>query len=136
METVYDKNYVTISYDAEGKLGMVTWKSNCSKEEYREAFEAMLAYAKEHLIKYVLTDTRNQGVVSPENRKWFEKDMLPRGIEVGLKKVAAVTDANVFKRYYLNMLLSSSNKFNVPFKIFSNVEDAKTYLLADEGVLS
>jgi hypothetical protein len=114
------------------KIGADTWRGSCPKEEYRELFEGLLKYASENLMKYVSTDMRRQGLVSPENRKWFEKDMWPRGIAVGLCKVAAVTDANVFKRYYLNMLLSSSKKIGFSFKICITTEDAQKFLPAVE----
>jgi hypothetical protein len=131
---IYDKPHASIDYNPDTKIGFVVWKSNCTMDQYRDVFENMLAYAKTHLMKYVLSDTTNQGVVSPENRKWFEKEMIPAAIEVGLEKVAIITDANVFKRYYLNMLLSAVNKFGVPFKIFGNEGQAKAFLLEEETV--
>jgi len=133
---IYDKPFASIDYDADKKIGFVLWKGNCTKDQYRDVFENMLEYAKKNLMKYVLSDTTNQGVVSPENRKWFEKEMIPAAIEVGLEKVAIITDANVFKRYYLNMLLSAVNKFGVPFKIFGNKDQAKAFLLENEAVLA
>lgn len=71
-----------------------------------------------------LSDTRDQGIVNPENRKWFEKEMVPTAIKAGLKRVAVITNGNAFKRYYLIMILSAVNKLNVPFRIFSEEQEA------------
>jgi hypothetical protein len=91
----------------------------------------LLDFAKTHTITRFLSDTREQGVVSPENRKWFEKEMVPAAIKAGLKRSAVITGSNVFKRYYINMILSAVNKFNMPFKIFSDEESAIKFLMEE-----
>jgi hypothetical protein len=40
-----------------------------------------------------------------------------------------LTDSNVFKMYYLNMILSAVNKFNMPFKIFNDEDKAVAFLM-------
>jgi hypothetical protein len=92
--------------------------------EYQNAFEVMIEYSKKHTIDNFLSDIRNQGVVSPENRKWFESVMIPKAIDNGLKRAAVVFDGNVFKKYYVNMILQVINKFGIPMKLFSTEEDA------------
>jgi len=43
-----------------------------------------------------LSDIREQSAVSPENRKWFEEEMIPKAISKGLKRAAVVFYSNVF----------------------------------------
>jgi hypothetical protein len=103
--------------------------------QYRETFEVALQHSLDgNPVKRFYTDTRTQGVVGPENRKWFEKEMLPRAIESGLERAGTISEANIFKRYYLNMLLKPINKFNLPFKLCGSEEDAIAFLMKDDAV--
>jgi hypothetical protein len=119
-----DTDFAEISYDRELLLGKIEWKRKTTTEEYQFAFETLLEYAKKNPSDNFLSDIRNQSVVSPENRKWFETEMLPKAIEAGLKRAAVVFDGNVFKKYYINMILKVTNKFKLPMKIFTSVDEA------------
>ena len=48
--------------------------------------------------------------------------MIPKAIEAGLKRVGVVFDGNVFKKYYLNVILAATNKFGLPLKVFTDLE--------------
>jgi hypothetical protein len=129
-EVVLDLPVVTVYYDRQRQLGKIEWHGNPTKEEYRKPFLTLLEWAaKGNPVIRFLSDTRQQGVVSPENRKWFEKEMLPAALEAGLLRAAVLTDSNVFKMYYLNMILSAVNKFNMPFKIFNDEDKAVAFLM-------
>ena len=103
---ILDTDYAEVSHESEFKLGKI-----------RE-------YAKNHEAQNFLSDIREQSVVSPENRKWFEEIMIPQAIDVGLKRAAVIFDGNVFKKYYLNMIIKVTNKFGLPLKIFNSEEEA------------
>ena len=123
-KVILDTDYAEISHNPELKLGKIVWKRKTTTEEYKYAFITLLEYAKKHPTDNFLSDIRNQSVVSPENRRWFEKEMLPNAIETGLKRAAVVFDGNVFKKYYINMIIKVSNKFGMPLKMFNSEEDA------------
>lgn len=123
-KTLLDTNYVEVSHDPELSLGKVVWKRKTTSEEYQHAFITILEYSKLHRTDNFISDIRNQTVVSPENRKWFETEMLPRAIENGLKRSAVIFDGNVFKKYYINMIIKVSNKFGMPLKMFNTEEEA------------
>jgi hypothetical protein len=124
--------YVRVTCDPDRFIGKVTWTGSPTPEQYKKAFLALLDHAKKgNKITRFLSDTRNQGIVNPENRKWFEKEMVPAAIKAGLKRSAVITNGNAFKRYYINMILSAVNKFNVPFKIVSTEEEAIDFLMQE-----
>ncbi len=129
---ILDTDYAEISYDAELKLGRIEWKKKTTTEEYQYAFITLLEYAKNHPSDNFLSDIRKQSVVSPENRKWFESEMLPRAIEAGLKRAAVVFDGNVFKKYYINMIIQVTNKFGLPMKVFNSEEEALVWFKSFE----
>lgn len=121
---ILETDYAEISHDPDLKLGKIVWKRKTSTEEYQYAFITLLDYSKKNTTDNFLSDIKNQSVVSPENRKWFESDMLPKAIENGLKRAAVVFDGNVFKKYYINMIIKVTNKFKMPLKMFSSEEEA------------
>lgn len=129
---VLDTDYAEVSHDSELKLGKIVWKRKTSTEEYQYAFITIFEYSKTHKTDNFLSDIRNQSVVSPENRKWFESEMLPKVIEGGLKRAGVIFDGNVFKKYYINMILKVTNKFGLPLKMFGTEEEAVSWFKSFE----
>lgn len=123
-KVILDADYAKVSYFSDLKLGKIEWKRKTSSEEYQYAFITLLDYAKNHPADNFLSDIRKQSVVSPENRRWFETEMLPAAIDAGLKRAGVIFDGNVFKKYYINMIIKVSNKFGMPLKMFNTEEEA------------
>jgi hypothetical protein len=121
---IFESDVVEISYEPELKLAKVVWKKKAETEEYRATFMKVLEYSRANPVDNFLSDIRNQGVVSPDNRKWFEAEMLPKAIKAGLKRAGSIFDGNVFKKYYMNMIIKVSGKFGLPLKLFSTEEEA------------
>lgn len=130
-ETVIDNHYVRAFYNPEAQLVGIEWKGPCTKEEYKELFDRLLDNARKNPTQLFYTDVRKQGVIAIESRKHFENYVTPESIKLGLRKTAVVTDSNVFKRYYLNLLIKASNKFGNPVKLCSSPEEALDFLLED-----
>ena len=125
-----DAEYATVLFDKEKELGMITWKSKCTSEEYRGAFVVMLELQKTEKITRFISDIRKQAVISPDDRKWFETVAFPQAVAQGLRISSAVFDGNVFKKYYINVILSATNKFGVPMKIYNELDDAMSYVMS------
>ncbi|UII31683.1 STAS/SEC14 domain-containing protein [Fulvivirga ulvae] len=121
--------YVRVVYDPKRFIGKIIWQGNPKPDEYKKPFLKLLEWVKDNKTTRFLSDTRDQGVVAPENRKWFEAEMVPAAIKAGCKRAAVITSGNVFKRYYLNMILSVVNKFDMPFKIVQDEESAIEFLM-------
>jgi hypothetical protein len=121
---VLDTDYAEVSHNASLQLGKIVWKRKTSIEEYKNAFITLMDFAEKHTTFFFLSDITKQSVVPPEGRKWFETVMLPLAKKNGLKKAGVITDNNVFKKYYLNLIIKTINKFDIPLKIFSSEEEA------------
>ena len=133
METVLlEKDFAVVSVMTDKKLGMIQWKGKASFDGYKEAFESILGYAEvNHNIDYYISDIRNQAIVSPEMRKWFQEVALPRAVAGGLKRAAVIMDGNAFKKYYMNMILQMTNKFGLPLKLVSDFDEAYDFLFRE-----
>ena len=124
-----DNEFAEVSYETDLKLGEIIWKKKPTFEAYQNAFLTLIEYSKEkQKVESVMTDTRNQGVVSPEFRKWLVTECLPLAVKLGLKQIAVVFDGGVFKQYYLNMILKVINKFGAPMKLFKTYEEALNWI--------
>ncbi len=123
---IYEEPYVIVTYIPRFKLVKIVWDGNISLEMYQKAFNLALNFQAKELVPVYnfLSDIRKQGLVNPENRKWFEQYVLPRAVNQGLRRGAVISDANVFKKYYLNLILQSTNRFKLPFRFFDEVDEA------------
>lgn len=122
--TLLEKDYVTVTYTSAQRLGKICWKRKPESEEYKSAFQVLLDHSKIAPVDNFISDLRNQGVISPDDRKWFENEMLPKAIEAGLKRAAVIFDGNIFKKYYMNLIIGATNKFGLPLKLFLNENEA------------
>ena len=122
-------DYVEVIYHNDLNIGEVIWKRSTTLQEYKSVFDVLLKYSEKREVPYFLSDITNQGITTPEKRQWFEKEMLPKAINRGLKKSAVVTDASIFKKYYLNVLLKTTAKFGLELKLFGTRDEAIMWLL-------
>jgi len=126
MEVYFENEYVTVGYIKELNAVTQVWKEFkvISLENYQLAFMKSQELQKLKNAETFLPDTRKQGIINPEQRKWLLDKSLPIAVEIGMKRIVVLADMNVFKRYYLNTVMSTINKFKIPFKIFSDEEKA------------
>jgi hypothetical protein len=127
-----DESFVTVSYFPEKKLGKICWKRKPDSEEYKIPFKILINHANHQPIDNFISDIRQQGVMSPDDRKWFEKEMLPQAIAGGLKRAAVIFDGNIFKQYYMNLIIGASRKFGLPLKLVLSEQEAFEWLEVKE----
>jgi hypothetical protein len=125
---VFNAPFAHVTYNPEKRMLVLIWDGNPAREEYKKPFEAMLEFGRRHPVDSMLSDISRQGIISPENRKWFEKEMMPEAVKAGLKRGAIVTNGNAFKLYYINLILSAVGKFPISTKLFNNQKDAFEWL--------
>jgi hypothetical protein len=125
---VFDAPYATVTYFPEKRSMMLIWDGSPAPEEYKKPFLTMLDFSLNYPVDSMLSDISQQGIINPENRKWFEKEMMPRAVAAGLKRGAIVTSGNAFKLYYINLILSAINKFPIHTKLFNKRQDATAWL--------
>jgi hypothetical protein len=120
-----------VFFNEDMKLGKIVWNGTPDKVEYRNPFKALIKYAETHKVEVFLSDITHQGLISIENRQWFERQLLPEAKALGLKKAAIVTNDNTFRLNYISLIINITNRFKIPVKLFSSQERAEKWLLAD-----
>lgn len=126
---IFNSSYAIAIYNPDLKCIEVTWHGNQTFEEYKDLFNALLEFQRNSGLEVngYLSDIRDQGVVNPNSRKWFEQVALPTAVNQGLKWAAVVFDGSTFKRYYLNLILQVANVYVLPLKFFNTKENAYSW---------
>jgi len=128
METIFENEFATITYESDLKLLTITWSNNkMSLSDYQKPFNVALEFMSKRPVVNYISDIRNQGIVSPEFRKWLEEKALPEAAKSGLKRIVGVATVNIFKQYYINNVFQSAKRFGMPFKMFNTPEEAKKW---------
>jgi hypothetical protein len=131
MQKILENERVKCVYDADFSLFIVEWNDKAiTFEQYQEPYLFLLEYNEKigKTIQSIIVDIRNQKVIPPHFRKWFEEVAVKKAMAQGLQRAIAVSNANVFKKYYLNNILNSTKRFGLPLKIYNSVEEAKEWL--------
>lgn len=123
---IFNEEFARVTYNQRAKTVRIVWNGTFSKEQYQHAVESALDFQlKEHFpVENYLSNILKQGIVNPESRKWFEQVAMPRAVKQGLKRAAVVFDGNVFKKYYINLILQATNAYKLPMKLFNTEEEA------------
>jgi len=134
MEILQDNEFAKVYFDNELKAGVIVWKDfKLTSEAYRNAFNVLIQYTDgKNIFENYYSDGRLQSVVSPEDRKWFQENIIPKAINNGLKRGAVLISGNAFKKYYMNMIIKGSRKFPIEIKIFDKEEKAMDWLKSFE----
>jgi hypothetical protein len=125
---IFEAPYAEVTYYPESRLLVLVWTGSPSKEEYKAPFLKMIDFGRKNPVDTMLSDISNQGVISPDSRKWFEKEMMPQAVEAGLLRAAIVTNGNAFKLYYINLILGAVNKFPIATRLFNKRHEALAWL--------
>ncbi len=129
-EILYDTDIAQIYFEQENKLLTLVWKRYLVSGEYRDVFSRVLEFIQQKDVQKFLADTRLEGTIHPEDRKWLETDVVPAAVKAGLKYSATILDANVFKKYYLSQIKNTSEKSGMnAFQIFDDYDKGRQWLL-------
>ncbi len=129
METLLVNDYVKLTYEEDLKLLTITWSNvKITFEQYQKPFIMALDYMAKKPVANYISDIRNQGIISPEYRKWLQEVAISEAAKAGLKRVIGVANVNVFKQYYINHVFQSAKKFGIPYKMFGTIEEAKEWI--------
>lgn len=132
-EIIIDNGYGEGAYIHDYKLTIVTWKETKTipTEVYRKMFSETLTFSEKTGVVNFVSDSRLGGVVSPEDRKWFQEVAVPWAAKCGLKHAAIIMKKDPFKKYYMNTILKFVNRnASYDIKIFYDYDEALKWLLS------
>jgi hypothetical protein len=99
--TYFDSDYIQIGADANLKAITLLYKRKGTSEEFRGAHNELLKVFDKHPEDKLFIDTRNLGIVAPEDQKWVGMQIIPELAAFTPKnflKIAVVAPAYIFTK--------------------------------------
>lgn len=127
---IFENEFARGCYYPEIKAAEIKWKKSIvPSEKYRESFNKIIEFTENHPFVSYISDAVLQGVISPDDRKWFQNEVVPRAVKQGLKYGAVVIKKDPFKKYYMNAILRFLNrKSSITMKIFYDYDKTIEWL--------
>jgi hypothetical protein len=104
------------------------WKKYQDEATYKMFFTKGAEAIAEFKASGWLSDIRKEGVVGTSLSSWMQQEILPKAMKNGLKKIAVVMDADIFKEFYVDSI--KKNTGNEMMRYFDSVESANEWLRA------
>jgi hypothetical protein len=124
--TVKDYPFCELKHDPALKCVVQTWKGYCESSEFRKAIVDTLTFFEQNNVSRIISDTRKQKVVKPEDTDWVATTVNPKLISNGLRKMAFILPEDVFASLSVDRFLKISNNFELGH--FQDMEEAKSWI--------
>jgi hypothetical protein len=129
IKTVLNISVIQITYNSQEKLLNLEWKKEVSIEEYQRAMIECLEFGRIYKVENLISDIRKQKQINPDNRKWFESQVLPTvAKDLDLKRAGIIHDGSWLQKKYLKNILKSAEKYELQIKLFTNEETALRWI--------
>jgi hypothetical protein len=130
-EIIYDSQTVTANYFQKDTLVHLWWKKEANTNEYRQIFQALVDFVGKNKVRYIISDMRKEGLVSIEDVKWLEEEILKKAIVLGIEKIALINDETVFSTVYAETVKRKLINSPVKVQIFNDFSSAKVWLTSE-----
>lgn len=126
MTVLFDHEKAVLKFNKETNSVELIWKQMQDESTYKLMFTNGLEAIKETGATGWMSDIRKEGVVGPALSNWMQKEILPKAISYGLKRIAVVMDSDVFKQFYVNNIRKTTG--NEIMKYFGSEHEARKWL--------
>lgn len=120
----YDSEFALLTYTKEEKLLELIWKCPYPEQEYRTVFNTAAEIATNNRVDFFLSDLRNGGAVSITSLQWLKKVIVPKAVELGVKKIGLILNEELFKKIYADSIRNSLLKSKITISFFDKRDDA------------
>ena len=96
--------------------------------EYRYAFETVLQAIKKYNTPGWIADLRQQGVIDPEDQKWFIANVLKSAAQNGLSRIAAIGFNDPIRKDYYDRMMATTLNFGIALKVFETLEEGVKWM--------
>jgi len=126
MTVLINHDKAVLRYNNETNSIELVWKKFQDEATYKMMFTKGLEALKETKATGWLSDIRNEGVVGPATSKWMQDEIMPKALASGLKRIAVVTEADIFKEFYVNNIKKKTQ--GDMMRYFKSIEEANEWL--------
>lgn len=123
-----DNDFITMKYLPDRRTIFHTVHRPLSSQTLRESLLIGLEALQRYGVSKWLSDDRNNGPMSDEDREWGAENINRRAIEVGWKYWALVVPQEVVAAGSMAPTMEAMHGFGMRMMVFSKVEDALAWL--------
>ena len=136
METriTFTNQVALVEVHPQQQLVRLTWKGNATGENYRGPALAVLKAVTDFGLKYFLSDARAMGPILYADRSWSEKEVIPKLIEAGLKRIAIVSSTDGLNVIAVDNMVNTIPMGTATVAFFDDPAMAQLWLLKNDGV--
>ena len=106
-EVVFDKDFLTISFDPQHKLVYLKWKGYASSENFREGLNYALDIVKDHNAENWLGNLKLMEAIHPLDEEWAIQNWFPQIANTTLRKMAIVTSLDYFNNTSVKRIVNT-----------------------------
>ncbi len=128
---IYESSSASLVYDKPGRTIELKWKQGAYSDEYRELFSNLVEFARKNDVIYFISDLRSEGHVPVEDLQWLEVEVLEKVQELGIQRVALITEDTVFSTVYAETIKRKLNDKPTEVQIFDAPEPAYAWIHND-----
>jgi hypothetical protein len=126
MKVLFEHEKANLRFNEETKAIELIWKKIHDVDTYKMVFSKALVLFQEYNAINLLSDIRNEGVVSPTTSRWVQEEILAKAYQSGLKKIAIVMESDVFKEFYIENIRKKTT--DEMLQSFDSYENANAWL--------
>lgn len=127
-ETIIDNEFAILTYHRDEKIVHHQFHRALDSENLRLVLNTGIDLLRDHNAIKWLSDNHSIGAHKEEDGKWINDDWLPRVIASGWKYWALVVPDDVKARMNMIEFVDAFYNQGVRVMVFTNVEQAKTWL--------
>jgi hypothetical protein len=135
-QVFYDSPFITVSWEPELQYVLVKWKKYAEGEDYQVGLNKVIELFQLRNGSLLLSDSRQQGVVSVADQTWTTQEWRTKVGAAGLRKTAILLPEKAIAQLSLNKMLKASAAItdstgDITFQsaYFSDIEQAQAWLL-------
>ncbi|MEO8067753.1 MAG: hypothetical protein ABI599_08690 [Flavobacteriales bacterium] len=131
----FESDQALVEIDEQSRLVSLIWKGHAAGEQYRAPSIGVLKAVQDHGMEYFLSDARRMGLILYDDRAWSEREIIPKLIEAGLKRIAIVSSSDGLNLIAVdNMVNTIPTEAPLSVAFFDDPSAAQTWLLQKDSV--
>jgi hypothetical protein len=131
-EIIYESPSAVLTFNKGGQIIELLWKKGTESDEYREIFSNLVEFARQHKIRYFLSDLRQRGHIPVEDLKWLDKMVLKFAEELGIRKVALINENTIFSTLYAETIKRKLKSSPIQVELFDDLGQARSWFSSEE----
>ncbi len=125
----FESEQATVEVDEQVGLVNLIWKGNAAGDAYRAPSSAVLKAVQEFGLKYFLSDARRMGPILYDDRAWSEREIIPKLVEVGLKRIGIVSSSDGLNLIAVDNMVNTIPSGPLSVAFFDDPAKAAQWLL-------